>query len=316
MERRRWRRRPRRAAEGRGPHLDRQHHQDHAGALILQLADESRLSLDDPVSRWLAPHPHVNPGLTLRQLLSHTNGLDNYTESPALGASIAARPARVFTPEELLAFVGPPHFAPGARTEYTNTAFLLLGEVAQEATGRPFLDLLHERLWDPLRLTAAFLPGFELPPAPVPRALGRAGLVAPLDQMSVLSTGNSAFGLMASARTVARWGHELFTGSVISPRMQEEMRRLVPAAGNMPGESGAGLGIRGYSYLGRPQLGHKRRRATRQQPDAARPVHRRHCGRAHEPGAGGRPLRTGPSPARPGDPGLIRAAWGSGRTQR
>jgi CubicO group peptidase (beta-lactamase class C family) len=53
---------------------------------------------------------------------------------------------------------------------------------------------------------------------------------------------------------VARWGHELFTGSVISERRQQEMRTLVAAA--IPGESGAGLGIRGYSYLGRREYGH------------------------------------------------------------
>ena len=55
---------------------------------------------------------------------------------------------------------------------------------------------------------------------------------------------------------MARWGHELFTGRVISEGMQRQMRTLVRAAGNVPGESGAGLGIRGYTSLGRTQLGH------------------------------------------------------------
>jgi CubicO group peptidase (beta-lactamase class C family) len=74
--------------------------------------------------------------------------------------------------------------------------------------------------------------------------------------MSLLTIGNSALGLLSNARTMARWGHELFAGTVLSARGQEEMRTLVPAAGNIPGESGAGLGIRGYAYLGRTQLGH------------------------------------------------------------
>jgi D-alanyl-D-alanine carboxypeptidase len=225
-------------------------------AVILQLADESRLSLDDPVSRWLPPRPHVDPGITLRQLLNHTNGLDNYTASPALGAVVQASPGRVFTADDLLAFVGPPHFARGTRTEYTNTAFLLLGQVAEEASGRPIVELFHERLWDPLRLREVFLPGLEPPLQPVARALGGSGLVAPLDRMALLTTGNSAFGLLATARAVAQWGHVLFTGGVISGAMQQEMRRLVPAAGTIPGESGSGLGIRGYAYLGRTQLGH------------------------------------------------------------
>ncbi len=226
------------------------------GALILQLADEGALTLEDAVSRWLPRRRHVDPSITLRQLLNHTNGLDNYTASAALGAAVAADHARVFTSDELLGFIGPPHFAPGARTEYTNTSFLLLGQVAEAATGRSIVDLYHERLWGPLGLREIFLPGHEAPAGPVARALSSAGIVSPLDQLSLLSIGHSAFGIMSNARTMARWGHELFTGRVISASMQQEMRTLVPAAGNIPGESGAGLGIRSYGYLGRTQLGH------------------------------------------------------------
>lgn len=226
------------------------------GALILQLADEGRLSLDDPVSRWLAGRAHVDPAITLRQLLNHTNGLDNYTASQALGAAVAADHARVFTSDELLDFIGPPHFARGARTEYTNTSFLLLGQVAEAVTGRSIVDLYHQRLWDPLGLREVFLPGHEPPAGPVAPALSSTGIVSPLEQMSLLSIGHSAFGLMSNARTLARWGRELFAGQVVSARMQQEMRTLVPAAGNIPGESGAGLGIRSYAYLGRTQIGH------------------------------------------------------------
>jgi D-alanyl-D-alanine carboxypeptidase len=226
------------------------------GAIVLQLAGESRLALDDPLGRWLAPRANVDPSITLRQLLNHTNGLDNYTASAALGRAIAADPAHVFTGDELLAFLGPPRFAPGARTEYTNTSFVLLGLVAEAVAGRPLVELYHERLWDPLRLGEIFLPGHEAPPGPVARALGANGIVSPLDQMALLSTGHYAWGLMSNARTIARWGRALFAGEVISPAMQAEMRTLVPAAGNIPGESGAGLGIRAYAYLGRTQLGH------------------------------------------------------------
>lgn len=226
------------------------------GALILQFADEGLLSLDDPVSRWLESRPNVSPSITLRQLLNHSNGLDNYTANSALGVAINADTRRVFTPDELLGFVGPPHFPPGVRTEYTNTAFVLLGLVAERVSGQRLLELWHQRLWDPLGLREIFLPGFESPPAPVARALNGVTVHAPLDEMSTLSIGSYAFGLLASARTVARWGHELFTGRILSERRQREMRTLIPAAGNIPGETGAGLGIRGYGYLGRTQIGH------------------------------------------------------------
>jgi D-alanyl-D-alanine carboxypeptidase len=226
------------------------------GAMILQLADESRLSLDDPISRWLPPREHINPAITIRQLLNHTNGLANYTLNSSLGQAISESPTKVFTAEELLTFVGPPSFAPGATTEYTNTSFILLGLIAEKASGQSYRDLLHHRVLTPQGVTEVFLPGFEGAPGPVAIAQTSFGLGAPTDQMARLSVGNSAFGLMASARHIATWGHRLFTGSVVSSRMQQEMRTMVSAAGNISGESGAGLGIRGYSYLGRSQIGH------------------------------------------------------------
>lgn len=228
------------------------------GAIILELSEEGQLGLDDPISRWLDAMDNVDPEITIRQLLNHTNGLANYTRSANLGQLIGLDSEHVFTAEELIGEVGPPSFAPGERTQYTNSSFVLLGMIAEAVTGEPIVDLYHERLWDPLGLDEIFLPGHEPPPGPVARAwVGQSQeAVFPLDQMSLLSIGNSAFGLFSNARTVARWGRALFTGSVFDQNTFDQMVDFVPAAGNIPGETGAGLGIRGYGYLGRTQWGH------------------------------------------------------------
>lgn len=134
------------------------------GAVILQLVDEGVLHLDDPIGRWLTPRLYVDPAITIQQLLNHTNGLANYTTVSALGTAINADPAHVFTPEELLGFVGQPGLAPGTSTQYTNTAFLLLGLIAERATNRSIIELYHQRLWKPLGLTEIFLPGYEEAP--------------------------------------------------------------------------------------------------------------------------------------------------------
>ncbi|MEZ4588742.1 MAG: serine hydrolase domain-containing protein [Gemmatimonadales bacterium] len=226
------------------------------GAVVLRLVEAGALSLDDTIGRWLPPHANVDPAITVRQLLNHTSGVANYTGTEALANAIVADPARRFTIDELLDFVGPPSFAPGERTQYTNTAFLLLARIAEQATGDPMLALYRRHLWEPLDLSEIFLPGAMPPPGPVPHSLAPSGVVDPLDWMASLTAANAAFGLMASARTVARWGHALFAGSVLTPATQAAMRVLVPAAGNIPGETGAGLGIRSYRYLGRVQYGH------------------------------------------------------------
>ncbi|NOT06839.1 MAG: beta-lactamase family protein [Gemmatimonadales bacterium] len=224
------------------------------GAVTLQLALESRLSLDDSVRRWLPVGSRIDPRITIRQLLNRTSGV------PLYGASVFTRAngslMHVFTAEELLAAVGAPIFAPGTRTQYSNTAFVMLARIAEQVTGKPLVRLLRERLWAPLALKEMFMIGHEPPPGPVARAAGAEGVVQPLENLTRSTAGHGAGAVFASARDVARWGRALFTGSVLSPETQREMRALVPAAGNIPGESGSGLGVRGDNFLGRQQYGH------------------------------------------------------------
>ena len=75
------------------------------------------LGLDDPIPRWPGNKDNVDPKITIRQLLNHTNGLANYTRHPELGTAVNADSARVFTADELLAYVGPRSFERGARTQ-------------------------------------------------------------------------------------------------------------------------------------------------------------------------------------------------------
>lgn len=228
------------------------------GAVIMKLAEEKKLKLDDELSKWLPAMKNIDPTITIRQLLNHTNGLANYTRSAELGPAIQKDNAHVFTPKELISFVGPPVFAAGARTQYTNTSFLLLGMIAESAANQSILELYQEKLWGPLQLSEIFMPGHQTPAGPVAKAWkGNAATpVSPLDEMSLLTIGNSAFGLYSNARTITRWGQALFSKSFLSAAMRQQMLQFVPAAGNIPGESGAGLGIRKYSFLNREQWGH------------------------------------------------------------
>lgn len=226
------------------------------GAIIMQLAEEEKLGLDDPISRWLPNMDNIDPDITIRQLLNHTNGLANYTRNQQLGLAINVDLSKVWTAEELISYVGIQAFAPGERTQYTNTSFVLLGMIAAKAAKKPIIELYHERLWGPLKLTEIFLPGFEPAPGPVASAWRNGQEVNPLEEMSLLTIGNSAFGLFSNAKTINRWGRMLFSDSFLSQSMRSQMLIFVDAAGNIPGESGAGLGIRKYNFLGREQWGH------------------------------------------------------------
>jgi len=96
--------------------------------VVLQLADERRLTLDDTVERWL---PGVVPNggaITVRQLLNHTSGLYSYTDLPFY-LQLLREPLRTWQPLQLvqLAVAHPPLFAPGTSWSYSNTNYILLG---------------------------------------------------------------------------------------------------------------------------------------------------------------------------------------------
>lgn len=224
--------------------------------VVLTLVDEGVLRLDDPIGRWLGPLRHVDPRITIRQLLTHSAGLANFAENPTLQRLAAADHARVFTAEELVSYTGPPVAPPGTRTQYTNTATVLLALIAERATGRALVELYHQRLWDPLTLREVYFPGYEAATPPVAWTFGTIGWFQSETRISQLTAGHGAGALVATARDVATWGRALFAGAVISDELQTAMRELRPAAGNIPGERGVGLGIRGYDFFDRVQYGH------------------------------------------------------------
>ena len=232
------------------------------GALVLQLSQEGRLRLDDSVGTWLGALDDVPPQISLRQLLNHTCGLGNYSLHPAFEPTLLADPARRYAPREVLAlFLPPPRFAPGARTEYTNTSFLLLGLVAEAAGGRGVAAAWRERFWGPLALEEAFLPADEAARGSVANAwVGTSAATMretePLRNVAGFSARWAAFGLLASPRAVARWGRALFAGQVLEPATRQQMLQFVPPEGTITVESGCGLGVRRYAYGGREQWGH------------------------------------------------------------
>src|SRR4029453_3963496 len=89
---------------------------------ILQLADQGKLGLDDPIGKYINGVPQGDK-VTLRQLAQMRSGLENYAKSAAFTEALTADPYRNFTPQELLryAFAEPMPFKPGETFEYSNT---------------------------------------------------------------------------------------------------------------------------------------------------------------------------------------------------
>src|SRR5881275_3330218 len=128
-------------------------------AVIVLLAQEGKLSLDDPVSKYVPGVPNGDK-ITIDELLRMRSGLYNYTDAPELAAIVDRDPTKVWTTEEVLAiaFARSPNFPPGTAYEYNNTNYTLLGLIAEQVDGRPLARAMQDRLFGPLGMHDTFLP--------------------------------------------------------------------------------------------------------------------------------------------------------------
>jgi CubicO group peptidase (beta-lactamase class C family) len=120
-------------------------------ALILQFAEDGRLSLDDPITAHLPDYPAAQGDrVTIHHLLTHTAGIPSYTSRPDyLEFSV-----NFFEPDSLIAMFAdlPLEFEPGSEWSYSNSGYYVLGRIVEAVTGEPFDVVLRERLLEPAGL--------------------------------------------------------------------------------------------------------------------------------------------------------------------
>ncbi len=129
--------------------------------VVLQLVDEGELRLEDTVEKWLPGVVPNGDNITIRQLLNHTSGLYDFKDTLTPPEILAGR-WKTWTATEMLerALAEPPTVEPpGKAFDYSNTNYILLGEIIEKATGESYGDEVKRRLIKPLRLTGTEMPG-------------------------------------------------------------------------------------------------------------------------------------------------------------
>ena len=118
-----------------------------AAASILLLQQEGKLSLDDPVARYLPDLTRAGE-VTIRQLLSHTSGYQDYWPQdyvpPFMLDSIGSQKILDIWAKK------PLDFDPGTRWQYSNTNYVIAGLIVEKASGMPFIEFLKTRIFMPL----------------------------------------------------------------------------------------------------------------------------------------------------------------------
>ncbi|HEX3424412.1 MAG TPA: serine hydrolase domain-containing protein [Sphingomicrobium sp.] len=205
---------------------------------ILLLRDEGKLSLDDPVSKFI---PGITEGdrITIRELLSHESGLQDFwpqdysfidMEQPTTPQHIVDKWAKK-----------PLDFQPGTRWQYSNTGYVVAGMIAEKVSGQPLLAYLHRKIFDPLGMTSvhdqddtntpAFPAGYErnaLGPVRVARQPGRGWLYA-------------AGELSMTAADLAKWDIARMNRSLIPAR--DWLEQETPVLRGDGRTNGYGLGV-------------------------------------------------------------------------
>ncbi len=131
--------------------------------VTLQLVEEGRFSLDDPMPAVLPESVTArfadSDQITVRMLLNHTSGIADFV-TEAVVAEIFANPTKVWEDDEWLdiAAAQEPYFAPGEGWTYSNTDYILLGLVIEQATGRSWREEVRQRVIEPLNLENTLLP--------------------------------------------------------------------------------------------------------------------------------------------------------------
>ncbi|TXR60547.1 D-alanyl-D-alanine carboxypeptidase [Bacillus sp. AY18-3] len=216
--------------------------------VVLQLAEENRLNLDDSIEKWL---PGVIQGngyddkqITIRQVLNHTSGIAEYTRSKSFNLMDTKKSYRA---EELvkIGISMPPDFAPGKSWSYSNTGYVLLGILIETVTGNSYAEEIENRIIEPLELSNTFLPGNSSVIPGTKHARGYIQLDGASEPKDVTyynpSMGSSAGDMISTADDLNKFFSYLLGGKLIKEQQLKQMLTTVPTGEAALGRYGLGI---------------------------------------------------------------------------
>ncbi|HDR4909003.1 TPA: beta-lactamase family protein, partial [Bacillus cereus] len=201
--------------------------------VLLQLAGENRLNLDDSIEKWL---PGVIQGngydanqITIRQILNHTSGIAEYLKSKDYDIMDTKK---LYTPEELvkMGISLPPDFAPGKGWSYSNTGYVILGILIEKVTGNSYAEEVENRIVEPLELSNTFLPGNStvIPGTNHARGYERFDGESELKDVTYSYPGSSDGDMISTADDLNKFFSYLLSGKLLKEQQLKQMLTTVP----------------------------------------------------------------------------------------
>lgn len=190
-------------------------------AAILMLVEEDRVILDDSIAAYLPGVPQPWRGITVRSLLTHSSGIQEYLSVPGLPEQAHAAASREAMAQLFFQRLKL-EFAPGETWSYSNSGYLLLGNIIEKASGKSYWTFLRERIFIPLGMHAT---RSSEPRAIIRnRAAGYGWHEGRFENRGALSENAYGAGAIASTiRDMARWETALHSGRLLTRRSYDQM---------------------------------------------------------------------------------------------
>ncbi|HVU11505.1 MAG TPA: serine hydrolase domain-containing protein [Phototrophicaceae bacterium] len=212
---------------------------------IMMLIEQGKLSVNDPITRFLPRYPMSGHTVTVHHLLNHTSGIFSYTSDPEFGTKMR----RDLTPQQLCDEFShmPFDFKPGTRYEYNNSGYFLLGMIIEQISGQSYADYLQEHIFKPLGMRQSYYLSTE---PIIPR---RASGYVPAPDGSYLNAPflsmtqpYAAGSLGSTANDLVLWDKALRENTLISAATLKQMYTAGTLEDGSRIDYGYGWGIRQY----------------------------------------------------------------------
>jgi CubicO group peptidase (beta-lactamase class C family) len=182
-------------------------------AAIMMLAEEGKLSVSDPITTFLPDYPTQGKTITVEHLLTHTSGIQSYTDMPKWRGMWR----QDMTVTELVDLFKnePMQFAPGERWRYNNSGYILLGAIIEKASGKKYADFVQERIFTPLGMANTRYDVTEQVTARRAAGYTRTGDRIVNAQYLSMTQPYAAGSLMSTVDDLAKWDAALGAGRVL-----------------------------------------------------------------------------------------------------
>lgn len=224
--------------------------------LCLKLSSAGYFDLEDTVGQWLAPAQFVNSSVTIRQLLQHNSGINDFIGNAEIyPTQIISNPTKVWTPEETLTYIFEPITIPGQGIYYSNANYLLAAMIIEASTGQKYHHLVRDSILIPLNLPPAYFEGFEEVEGEMAHPFLFGGDYATTPRIALGTTSWAAGCMVSTPKMLTSWYDALFNGDFLT---HEEFTSLTDFREwpDDPEGKEMGLGVYLITMEGKKYYGH------------------------------------------------------------